>query len=420
MPQVGIRARDFGLSRDFGTFWAGQTLSVLGSSISVLAVPLLVLAATGSVLQMGLITAISGIGTVVAGLFAGHLVDRGDRLRIMIGTDLVRAGLHLLVPVLWLAGPQVWLLYLLAAITSCLSMVFDIAYVTAVANLVDPDQVTVANGRLTATFSIGSMIGQPLAGVLAATVGAAWALGADGLTFLISASSIYLIRFRPAPEPVSGADSPGLVTPAPIRDTLTVGVCFLWQHPVLRALTILLALFIFVTAGATDILIFHLRHDLRVGTGAVGYVMGSSGLGALVGAMLTARLRRAYGFGACWLGSVLLVGAAITVAGRSGNVVVIAVAAALFAFGTAVAGICSMSLRQEVTPDHLLGRVTSAFWTLHMAPGPVGAAAFTALAARTGTSVACLCSGGFGCLLIAGLGMCSPIRTAGALTYSSL
>jgi predicted MFS family arabinose efflux permease len=379
---------------------------VLGSSISLVAVPLLVLAATGSLVQMGLITAISGVGTVVSGLFAGHLVDRLDRRRIMILCDLVRAGLHLLVPLVWLVGPQLWLLYLLAALASCLSMVFDIGYVTAVANLVEPEQVTAANGRLSATFAIGSILGPSLAGLLATTIGAAWALGVDGVSFLVSALSIYVIRLRPQPHPRPGSD------PADAgREHFLVGVRFLWRQPTLRTLTILLGMLMFVELGAIDLLIFHLKHDLSVDSAGVGYVLGVSGVGAILAGVLAAPLRRSFGFGVCWLGSVLLMGVAFAGFGLSRNVYAIAVLAAAFSFGSTIGGICSMSLRQQVTPEHLLGRVTSAFWALHLAPGAVGAAVLTALAARIGVPEVCVL-GGLGCLLIVTFGLFSPVRAA--------
>jgi MFS family permease len=296
---------------------------VLGSSISLVAVPLLVLAATGSLVQMGLITAITGVGTVGSGLFAGHLVDRLDRRRIMIGTDLVRAGLHLLVPLVWLIGPQVWLLYLLAALTSCLSMLFDISYVTAVSNLVEPGQVTAANGRLSATFAVGSIIGPSLAGLLAATVGAAWALGVDGVSFLVSALSLSVIRLsRQALRDPADSRSVALEPssePAAAREHFLVGVRFLWRQPTLRTLTILLGMLLFITMGATDLLIFHLKRDLGLHSGVVGFVLGVSGVGAIVAGLLAARLRRVYGFGACWLGSVTLIAVAVPTIGPSGR-----------------------------------------------------------------------------------------------------
>lgn len=85
-------------NRDFNVFWLGQALSVLGGSISLLALPLLVYDATGSVVQMGLITVVTGVTSIVTGVFAGHVVDRTDRRRLMITCDLVRALLLGAVP----------------------------------------------------------------------------------------------------------------------------------------------------------------------------------------------------------------------------------------------------------------------------------------------------------------------------------
>src|SRR5947207_8419474 len=101
---------------DFTVFWVGQTLSELGGAFAVVALPLLVLHATGSVAQMGLLTAVGGVGAIGTGLFAGVLVDRVDRRRLMIICDLARLVLFGLIPVWWLAGPQVWLLYVVIAL----------------------------------------------------------------------------------------------------------------------------------------------------------------------------------------------------------------------------------------------------------------------------------------------------------------
>lgn len=108
-------------------------------------------------------------------------------------------------------------------------------------------------------------------------------------------------------------------------------------------------------------------------------------MGTCVAAAATAGLRRSWGFGRCWIGSMTLCAVATLALGTFGQVPVAAVTILLYSFGMALAGVCSMSLRQEVTPDHLLGRVTSAFWTIHSSLAPLGAALLTALAGRLGT-----------------------------------
>jgi hypothetical protein len=193
---------------------------------------------------------------------------------------------------------------------------------------------------------------------------------------------------------------------------LLAGVRFLWQHPVLRSLTILLTFFIFATYGLPDVLIYYLKHDLGQGDGVVGLVLAIAALGTVGGALVVAPLRRKLSFGTCWTGAVILSALAIAGLGATGSVPPTAVLAALYIGCASVAGICSMSLRQEVTPDHLLGRVTAAFWTIHFSLGPVGAALLTWTAGRFGVMAACLASGAT-CLLIGTAALLTPIRRRG-------
>ncbi|MFF4445647.1 MFS transporter [Streptomyces sp. NPDC001502] len=405
-------------NRDFTVFWLGQALSVLGGSVSMLALPLLVLDATGSIVQMGLVTVVSAATAIGTGVFAGYVVDRVDRRRLMIVCDLVRAVLLGAVPLVWwVAGPQIWLLYVLTALTAVLRTLFDVAYVTAIPNLVRTQDLTAANGRLMGTFALGSLLGPVVAGFLTAGVGADWALALDGATFLVSAASLGWVRFtaRPAGEGADRAtDEPGDRAGAGggagvFREMFVVGFRFLWSHPLLRPLTVGLTLLTFVTMGATDLLIYRVQHDLGRDAATLGYVIAAGGAGSVAAALSAGRLRRLFGFGTCWLASIAMIAVGVTVTGVSRSVPVIAVLSAVSMFGMTLGGICSMTLRQEVTPDHLLGRVTSAFWTVHNASGPVGAAVLTLLAARHGVPAVSL-AGGALCLLILGGGLLTPLR----------
>ncbi|GHI86175.1 MFS transporter [Streptomyces xanthophaeus] len=398
-----------GRNKDFNVFWLGQALSVLGGSVSLLALPLLVLHATGSLVQLGLVTVVSGATGIVTGVFAGYVVDRVDRRRLMIVCDLARGLLLGSVPLLWLAGSGIWPLYVLTALVTVLKTLFDVAYVTAVPNLVRPQDLTAANGRLMSTFAFGTLLGPVAAGLLTAAVGAQWALAADGATFLVSAASLAWVRFGRPPEggPKEVARAQG--RQGLFQEVFLVGFRFLWTHPLLRPLTVLLTLLTFLTMGATDLLIYRVQNDLGRDAQTLGYVVAAGGAGSLLAAFSAGRLRRALGFGTCWLASVAMIGVAVAGTGVSRSVPLIAVLSAVSMFGLTLAGVCSMTLRQEVTPDHLLGRVTSAFWTVHNASGPVGAAVLTVLAARYGVPAVSLAGGAF-CLLILGAGLLSPLR----------
>jgi len=390
--------------RNFGVFWLVQTLSALGDSFALIALPLLVLKATGSVGQMGLLTGIAGVGTVVTGLFAGMVVDRVDRRRLLILCDVARAVLYGAVPVYWLFSPQIWPLYLVMGVASVFSMLFQVGYVTAVANLVDQDQIVRANGRLETTNAAAAVLGPPLAGLLTAAFGATTAIALDAVSFAVSVLGLSLIRLRvPHVPPETAARW------RDVRSGFLDGMRFLWRTPVLRALAVLLTVITFLSLGLTDVFIFYVRNQLGQGDQGVGNVLALAGLGTVLGAAMTARMRRWLGFGACWLGSCVLIGAAIAVLGTTAHVEVAAGSALVYSAGMALAGICSMSLRQVITPDRLLGRVTAAFWTLHSALGPIGAATLTALVGAFGARIPLLAVGAtFGLVVLVGL--FTPIR----------
>ncbi|MEV7726389.1 MFS transporter [Streptomyces sp. NPDC087917] len=394
-----------GRNRDFNVFWLGQALSVVGGSMSLLALPLLVLDATGSGTQLGLVTAVSGVTAIATGTFAGSVVDRSDRRRLMIRCDLLRAVLLCAVPVLWLAWPRIWLLYLLTVVVTFLKTLFDVAYVTAVPDLVPPRDLTAANGRLMSTFAFGTLLGPVAAGLVTTASGAGLALVADGATFAVSAASLRWVRFgRHGAAPRTPGGSGG-----GLRETFLVGFRFLWGHPVLRSLTVLLTVLTFVTVGATDLLIFRVLEELGHGPAALGYVIAVSGLGSVVAAFAAGPLRRSFGFGGCWLGAVALIGLGMVVIGVGRSLFVVAGAAVVFMFGLTLGGVCSMTLRQEVTPAPLLGRVTAAFWTVHNASGPIGAAVLMGLATRHGVPAVSWGAGAV-CLLVIVGGLASPLR----------
>lgn len=373
-------------NRPFVMFCGSQTVSATGDAVSLVALPLLVLDATGSVATMGLVTAAGTAGYVVAGAFGGVVVDRFDRRRLMVVTSVLQALAYLSVPVAWAVAPQVWLLFVVAPVGAVLGMTFQVGYVAVLPALVADDQLTSANGMLQSGLAAGGIGGSAAAGVLCAVLGPAAAVGVDAGTFVVPALGVLAIRL---PGPARPADSAGSLR----WPDYVAGLRFLWATPVLRALTVLLSVQTFVTLGVTDLLIFQLRHDLGQPTPVVGYVLTAASSGALVAGLVVGRLRRRFGFPVCWIGSGVLAGVTVAVLGYTHSAVLIAVLAAGFLGSTTIGGTCSMSLRQEITPTHLLGRVTAAFWTSHYLLAPLGAALLTAAAEQYPVATVCLAAG---------------------------
>lgn len=395
-------------NRNFNILWAGQTLSSLGDSFALVALPLLVLQATGSVAQMGLVTGVTGIGQIVAGIFAGVIVDRVDRRRLMIVCDVARSGLYALIPLWWaLRGPAFWLIYLVALSASLLNMGFQVAYMTAIANLVDRDQITDANGRLQATFAVAYVAGPMLAGLISARTGPVVAIGIDALSFVISAFSLALIRLR-----VTTPSGVSLASQAESRlSALVAGVRYLWSEPTLRAITWLTSVEGLLIGGGIDLFIFHLKHDLGQGDSAVGLTLGLASVGAALGSLIAPWLRRRLGFGSTWIFGFAFSGLMLALIGPAPNVALVAAFASGFTLGDTIRAILQISLRQELTPSAMLGRVTSAFWTLGAVPMSLGAALTAALAQRFGAS-AVLFGMGAGALALALIATRTPARLA--------
>ena len=339
--------------RVFAVFLTSQTLSVAGDSFALIAVPLLVLRATGSVAQMGLLTGLAGAAAVVAGIFAGILADRLDRWNLMAACDVSRMVLYGLIPLAWAFHPQVWLLYVILPVCAAIGMVFQVGYVTVVPALSGPARLTEANGLLYAAQSAAGVAGPLLAGLVSALLGPAGAIGVDAASFAVSAAGVLVVRrsllLAPAryatdsrapagPVPAgcsatpsgtatpgasgagsSGGPVPGSPDAAGAWRELLAGARFLWQHPALRALTVLLTFFIFATYGLPDVLIYYLKHGLGQGDGVVGLVLAIAALGTVAGALAVAPLRRRLGFGRCWTGAVVLCGLAVAGLGRVGE-----------------------------------------------------------------------------------------------------
>ncbi|MDQ2788148.1 MAG: MFS transporter, partial [Chloroflexota bacterium] len=156
-------------NRNFTIFWLGQSLSNVGDAVALIAMPLLILQVTGSIAQMGFVTATVGVAMLIAGIVAGPIADHLDRRRLMISCDLARMVVYAAIPVgWWIAGPQRWLIFVTAGLGAFFGMCFSVTYIAAIPHLVDRDRVTEANGRLQASAAVASVLGPALAGVIAA------------------------------------------------------------------------------------------------------------------------------------------------------------------------------------------------------------------------------------------------------------
>src|SRR5204863_1933186 len=223
--------------RNFLLLWSGQSVSEIGSSVTLLALPLTaVVVLRASTFQVGLLTAASTAAFALIALPAGALVDRWAKRRLMIWCDAARmliigsvpvaAALHLL---------TMGQLYAVAVTAGVCTVFFDVAYQSYLPVVVAREQLVDGNGKLGATQSFAQVAGPGLGGGLVGLVGAARALGADAISYAISVASLLAMRgvrgeTSPRPRGVPGGRPPG----STLRAEIAEGRSFVLRHPILR------------------------------------------------------------------------------------------------------------------------------------------------------------------------------------------
>ncbi len=391
--------------RRFHIYWLGQTLSGFGDAFALVAMPLLVLDATHSVASMGLVSA-AGVGArVVTSFFSGTIVDRVNRRLLMLACDFCRAGVYALVPlVAWFRHVDLALLYFVMIAGGCLANIFSVAYITAVPSLVEQDSLHSANAKLQGSLAFAYVLGSMAAGSVATMASPAVALLIDAVTFLISALSLTCIRFDYVISAAGKADDTSFGS----------GLRYLWKHPLLRALTGIIVLLGLsgntgVGAGITDLMIFHVKHELNQGPTHVGICVGITALGAVLGAVAAPRLSRRAGSGWCFLSGNFVQAAGLVTIGMVHRFDAACIGGLLWGTGMMMRGIPMNTLRQTLIPNELLGRVTAISWTAIFIASAIGTATITRLASFSSAATV-LTQVGFGVAVIG----------VGALAYPTI
>jgi MFS family permease len=357
------------LSADFWKFWTGQTISNLGSSFTFFALPLLVFKLTGSAVNLALTTAAYFIPYLLFGLVIGAVVDRVDRKRLMIAVDLGRAVVIASIPAFAAADAlSVWWIYAVSFLVATLTIAFDSSEFAAIPSLVDRDDLVTANGRIMASYQGATFAGPILAGALVGGgLSIEYVLLVDGASFVASAVSLAAVRssFNAPPDPDRERTS--------LRRDVTEGLRYVFSHPVLRNISIMMALFNFVGTTSITQLVFFAKERLGASDSEVGFLFSAGSAGVVVLSLAAGPIRRKLSFSVAALGALMLYGL-LTVA--------FALTEAFWAalpLWAVISGlglffnINTQSLRQAIVPSHMLGRVVSVAGVLAWSAIPLGA-----------------------------------------------
>ena len=359
--------------RDFHKLWAALSVSLVGSEITALALPLMAALTLGaSPLEMGMLAAAGQLPFFLCSLPAGVWVDRVPRRPVLIATDLGSALLLLSIPLaVPFGGPTFAQLCVVAFGVGTLTVVSEVAHYAYVPTLVGRRRLTEYNGRLQVSHSASEAAGPGLGGLLVQLISAPIAVLADAASFVASAGLLATIR---RPEPPVRKDEQQV----PLRRSIAQGLRLLLGHPLLRPIIVGGSIANLFESGLLAIYVLYATRELGLNAGTIGLIFAVGGGAAIPGGLLADRVGKRIGVGRAIVGGWTLaaVGALLVpLAAGPGWLVVIllAFANAFGAFTDTIANVQQWSLRQTVTPDHLAGRVTAGHRFIVYGAGAIGA-----------------------------------------------
>jgi MFS family permease len=392
MARIAIRMTAFsdlagGIPRrGLQLLWTGQGVSMLGSEVTKLVVPLIALRDFhATTLQIGLIRFASTAPVLVLTFLVGALVDRLRRRRLLIGTNLVQAALVGTLVVL--SGThylRITTLIFAAFVLGVAAVFFTVAWPTFVPTVVPRDDLTRANSRLFGAQSVAEAAGPGLAGLMMAQAGATWALLLDSLSFVVSAATLLTLR--------AGDASPvGSVTRL-FRDIVT-GVRATLGHPLLRTTIVSIGISNFFDSAANTIFLVYAVRVLGLDPRLLGLVLGCGSIGAIIGSLLSARLVERFGLGVtisrvAVITPVVACALLIPRSASPWSAAILIPAFGGWTMGDAIYSVQAVSIRQAATADQMRGRVSATGWFFVLGGIPVGALAGGLLGEAAGLWVA--------------------------------
>ncbi len=393
--------------RDFLLLWGGQTVSELGSAVTLLALPLVAVAVLhASTLQVGLLGTAATLPYLLVTLPAGALVDRMPRRATLLWADVGRAALLGSVPLAAAVGalgmPQ---LYAVAIAAGVLGVFFDVAYLSYLPALVPRALLADGNGKLQTTHAVARISGSGLGGGLAALLGPAGSVAADAASYLVSVASLLAVRAR---EPVRTGRRPR----PDMRAEIAEGLRFTWQDRILRAVMLSGAHSLVFSSMSMALLVLFLVRDLHGGPVTVGVVAAVGGAGGLAGGLLAGRIARRVGTArVLWLSKLWFTSgfALLPLARGPWGAALAALAGAVGNSGVAVYNTAQVTYRQASCPPRLLGRLNATMRWVMWGAMPLGATLGGLLGAAIGVR-ATLAVAGAGAVLSAGWLLHSPLR----------
>lgn len=393
---------------DFVKLWGSLTITHFGGQVTFLALPLTAaLLLDASPLEVGILTALEALPFTLFGLFAGVYIDRTRKLPVIIGADIGRALALAVVPVCaWMGVLNMPILYVVGFLVGTGSVIGWPAYQVFMTERVGRENLVEANAKIGVSDSAAQLIGPGLAGALIHWLTAPFAILLDAVCFAVSALMLRGI-------PPSASDAPKLSSESVWKD-IREGLAAVWENRTLRTLAWSLAVWQLFRHAYVAVVVLFAARELGFSAGHVGVLFMLAGVGSLAAAAAVAPLNARFGFGPTMLVALGGTGAAWLVMGASAGGYWLA--STTFGLGLFLLDFTAMTffinyltLRQAVTPDRLLGRVTATMIALTVSTAPLGGLAGGWIAEHWGVRATILLAGAGALLMLPLMAWTSPL-----------
>jgi predicted MFS family arabinose efflux permease len=369
---VGVVGGRLWRQPEFLKLWVGNSISSVGSQVTLLAVPLAaVLIFNAGPAETGMLTAAGVAPNVLVGLFAGAWIDRAPRRPIRVAADLGNALVIATIPAAAVLGVlSLQHLYIATFLAGCCTVFSRLSASAMLPALVGRENLLEANGKLIMSFSVAQIAGPSLAGVLVQALSAPLALLADAASFVVSAVCVWRVRLAELRAPVEDRKS--------IWHEVVQGLVWLRDEPILFRLTLSIGLANLAWYGVQAVIVVYATRDLDLSPALLGLSLAATGPASLVGAFVAAPMARRFGVGPTMVASLTGEAASRVVLLAAGGPPLVAalwigLAQVLFGFIAPLWDVNANSLRQAATPERLLGRVSAASTFVSVGMAPIGA-----------------------------------------------
>jgi MFS family permease len=406
---------------DFVKLWTAATISLLGTQITFIAIPVIAVLILGATpFEVALVGTLEFLPFLLFTLPAGVWVDRLPRRRILIFGDLGRAAMLTTIPIaFFLDVLTIWQLFVVAFVNGIFTVFFDIADQSYLPTVLERDELVDGNAKLSASISVAQVVGQPLGGGLVALLTAPFAIVLDAISYVASALLIFAIRRRERadrPEPADATDevvatepsgptvaaeagaesvadreAPAQPARSSVRQEVSEGLRFVLSNRFLRSIA--------ATTGSANLFgniafailpVFFYR-DLGLTPDVVGLIGGGFGAGALLGAVTAGRIPERIGIGKTIVGAAFMgapLNLLVPLASRETALLLIGGGGFISGWANVVYNVSQVSLRQAITPEPMLGRMNATMRFIVWGTIPVGQVVGGAIATLFGTITA--------------------------------